>query len=60
MFYSTVQIKKLVKKGIVIFACPGGLKAAGKTPEDLMPGIAVTDKDGFFNFTQGRILTLDY
>ena len=57
---SHTQIKKLLEKEIVIFACPGCLKAAGKTPEDLMPGIAVADKNGFFNFTQGRILTLDY
>lgn len=57
---SRTQITKLVEKEIVIFACPGCLKAAGKTPEDLMPGIAVADKNEFFNFTQGRILTLDY
>jgi len=57
---SHTQIKKLLEKEITIFACPGCLKAAGKTPEDLMPGIAVADKDRFFNFTQGRILTLDY
>jgi hypothetical protein len=41
-------------------ACPGCLKNAGKTPEDLRPGITVADKDKFFNFTKGRILTLNY
>ncbi len=54
------QIKKLTGKGIKIMACPGCLKAAGYTPEDLMEGIDVADKESFFNFTEGRILTLDY
>jgi predicted peroxiredoxin len=54
------QIKKLTGKGIKIMACPGCLKAAGYTPEDLMEGIDVADKESFFNFTKGRILTLDY
>jgi hypothetical protein len=36
------------------------LKAAGRTPADLMPGVKVADKDAFFSFTRGRILTLDY
>lgn len=54
------QIKKLLAKGITIMACPGCLKAAGKSPKDLMPGIKLADKNKFFNFTKGRILTLDY
>jgi hypothetical protein len=41
-------------------ACPGCLKAAGKSPEDLAPGIEVADKERFFSFTKGRIITLDY
>jgi hypothetical protein len=41
-------------------ACPGCLKAAGKTAADLAPGIQVADKAAFFGFTKGRILTLDY
>ena len=57
---SHTQIQTLLEKKIPIFACPGCLKAAGKSPQDLMPGIAVADKDKFFNFTSGRILTLDY
>ena len=57
---SHTQIKTLLEKKIPIVACPGCLKAAGKSPEDLMPGIAVANKDQFFNFTSGRILTLDY
>jgi hypothetical protein len=33
---------------------------AGFKPEDLMEGVQVAQKDIFFNFTKGRILTLDY
>jgi predicted peroxiredoxin len=57
---SRAQIEKLIGMGIGLYACPGCLKAAGRTPEDLMPGVKVADKDAFFNFTEGRILTLDY
>lgn len=57
---SHTSIKSLLEKGIIIMACPGCLKAAEKTPEDLMEGIQVADKENFFNFTEGRILTIDY
>ena len=57
---SKTIIKNLLNKGITIMACPTCLKAAGKTPEDLTEGISVADKDKFFNFTKGRILTIDY
>ena len=57
---SKAQLQKLIEMGIGLYACPGCLKAAGKTPEDLLPGVKVADKDAFFAFTEGRILTLDY
>jgi predicted peroxiredoxin len=57
---SKTQIQQLLAKKVTIMACPGCLKAAGKTAEDLAPGIQVADKDKFFTFTKGRILTLDY
>jgi len=57
---SYTQIQSLIEKGIIIMACPGCLKAAGYTPADLMEGIKVADKETFFNFTKGRIITLDY
>jgi predicted peroxiredoxin len=57
---SKTLIQNLLKKGITIMACPTCLKAAGKTPEDLAEGISVADKDKFFNFTKGRIFTIDY
>ena len=57
---SKTLIQNLLKKGITIMACPTCLKAAGKSPEDLAEGISVADKDKFFSFTKGRILTIDY
>jgi predicted peroxiredoxin len=57
---SGAQIADLKKKGVPLMACPGCLKAAGKSPADLAPGVLVADKARFFSFTKGRILTLDY
>lgn len=57
---SKEQLQKLLDAGITIMACPGCLKAAGKTPGDLMEGIKVASKDAFFSFTKGRILSIDY
>ena len=57
---SHTQIKALLAKGVTIVACPGCLKAAGKTPDDVMPGVQIASKEAFFQFTKGRILTLDY
>lgn len=54
------SIKTLLSKGIKIYACPGCLKVAKKKITDLLPGVELADKDAFFSFTKGRILTLDY
>jgi predicted peroxiredoxin len=54
------SIEELKGKGISLMACPGCMKAAGKTADDLLEGVHLADKETFFNFTQGRILTLDY
>lgn len=54
------QLENLAGKGVRLMACPGCLQAAGKSPEDLAPGIAAAEKEAFFSFTEGRILTLDY
>jgi predicted peroxiredoxin len=54
------SIKLLLEKGINIYACPSCLKAAGKSGADLMTGIQIANKDRFFDFTKGRIITLDY
>jgi predicted peroxiredoxin len=53
-------IKKLAEKGVGVYACPTCMKIAGIAPEDLMEGVQVAQKDKFFNFTKGRIITLDY
>ena len=54
------QLKKLIDKGVIIQACPGCLEAAGYSEADLMDGIVTADKERFFSFTNGRIITLDY
>ena len=53
-------LKSLIAKKVGIYACPTCLKIAGFKPEDLIEGVKVADKDKFFNFTKGRIITLDY
>ena len=53
-------VKELVASGVGVYVCPTCLKVAGFKPEDLMEGVQVADKDKFFSFTKGRILTLDY
>jgi predicted peroxiredoxin len=53
-------IKQLSEAGVGIYACPTCLKVAGFEPADLMEGVQAADKDKFFNFTEGRILSLDY
>jgi predicted peroxiredoxin len=53
-------IKQLIYNKVIVCACPTCLKIAGFKPEDLMDGIQVAQKNKFFNFTKGRIITLDY
>jgi len=53
-------IKKLAGLNVGVYACPTCLKIAGFKPDDLMEGVQVAQKDKFFDFTKGRIITLDY
>lgn len=53
-------INKLIEQNVLIMACPMCTKAAGINPEDYKEGIILAEKDRFFNFTKGRILSLDY
>jgi predicted peroxiredoxin len=53
-------IKQLADMKVGVYACPTCLNIAGFKPTDLMAGIQVAQKDKFFNFTKGRIITLDY
>ncbi|MEA5574667.1 DsrE family protein [Calothrix sp. UHCC 0171] len=57
---STILLTKLIKKGILVCVCPMCLKAANHQPEDLIEGVKLAEKEAFFNFTQGRILSLNY
>ena len=53
-------IRQLIDNKVIVCACPTCLKIAGFKPEDLIDGVQVAMKDKFFNFTKGRIITLDY
>jgi predicted peroxiredoxin len=57
---SKTQLAELQTRGVTVMACPGCLKAAGKTKDDLADGVQIANKAAFFSFTKGRILTLDY
>jgi predicted peroxiredoxin len=57
---SKILIDKILAKGVKISVCPTCLEVANKSQYDLMKGIIIANKDDFFDFTQGRILTLDY
>jgi len=57
---SKAALDTLRAKNVILMACPGCLNAAGKSHEDLAEGIQIADKATFFNFTEGRILSLDY
>jgi len=53
-------IKRLVDMKVGVYACPTCLKIAGYEPSDLLEGVQVAEKEKFFGFTRGRIVTLDY
>ncbi|EDX83151.1 DsrE/DsrF-like family [Synechococcus sp. PCC 7335] len=57
---SQTLLTRLIEKGVSICICPMCLKAADLTPESLLPGVRLAEKEAFFEFTQGRILSLDY
>lgn len=53
-------VKQLIERNVGVYVCPTCLKMAGFKPEDLIDGVQIAQKDKFFNFTKGRIITLDY
>lgn len=57
---SDEMIEKLIKMGATIMACPGCMAVMDVTEDMLMDGVIVAQKEKFFNFTKGGILTLDY
>lgn len=50
----------LLDRNVDILACPACLEAAGYTEDDLREGVKIAEKESFFDFTEGRILSLDY
>lgn len=52
--------KKLVNAGVTIFACPGCMEVYGVKASDLRSGVTTADKHFFFDFTDGRIISIDY
>lgn len=57
---SNEALEKLLKQKVQIMACQMCTKAAGINPKDYKEGIIIAEKEKFFKFTRGRILTLDY
>jgi predicted peroxiredoxin len=53
-------VDELKKAGVGIYACPSCLEVAGLKDKELKSGIEIAAKNKFFNFTKGRIITLDY
>lgn len=53
-------IASLIEKKVGIYACPTCLQIAGISPDQLIEGVQLAQKDKFFEFTKGRIITLDY
>lgn len=51
---------KLVNAGITIYACPGCMAVHDIKASDLRSGVTTAKKEMFFDFTDGRILSIDY
>jgi predicted peroxiredoxin len=54
------SLDNLLSNGVNIYACPGCMKAKGIDQADLIEGVKVAEKERFFDFTRGRIITLNY
>jgi predicted peroxiredoxin len=52
--------KRLIENGATILACPACMQVAGVEEGDLREGVKIAEKEMFFDFTEGRILSLDY
>jgi predicted peroxiredoxin len=51
---------KLVNAGVTIYACPGCMEVHGIKASELRSGVTTAKKEKFFDFTDGRILSIDY
>lgn len=57
---SMILLSRLQERGVPMAASASCLQVIGRTPDQLLPGVKVSQVGAFFGFTQGRILTLDY
>lgn len=57
---SLTLLNELKEKGVKVIVCPGCLKAADKTSDDVMEWVQIANKDKFFNFCDGKIISIDY
>jgi predicted peroxiredoxin len=53
-------LERLANRRVTLLACPACMEISGVEEEDLRDGFKIAEKEKFFNFTEGRILTLDY
>lgn len=51
---------RLLDHDVEILACTACLQAAGYRGDDLRRGVKIPEKERFFDFTEGRVLALDY
>jgi predicted peroxiredoxin len=57
---SLTLLNELKDKGVNVIVCPGCLKAADKTADDVMDWVQIATKEKFFNFCDGKIISVDY
>ena len=57
---SDAIFERLVNLDVTILACPACMQVAGVEEGDLREGVQIAEKEQFFEFTEGRILSLDY
>ena len=50
----------LIEKQVLIMVCPMCLIIEGIEKDQIKEGIVIAEKEEFFSFTKGRILSLDY
>ena len=52
--------RRLVDRDVTILACPACMEVSGYSSNDLRDGVRLAEKEKFLDFTEGRILTIDY
>jgi len=57
---SHVLLDELKTLGVTVVVCPGCLKAADKNADDVMDWVKIAAKEKFFNFCDGKIISIDY